>query len=449
MTPPSAPDAVIIYGAGKEAEAALGYFAAQTPAPRCTLLDDSPERARALAARFPKGVAAAERLEDLRSTPSTLLLRAPSVRPDHGCHAWARASGVPCTTFTGFWLARHRDRVAATVTGTKGKSTTTVLLAQILSEAGTPTSAVGNLGVPPRLDIAHPEQRFALEMSSYQLTDAPLAARVHVITNLHHEHLDWHGGFEPYWRAKRRPLELDPACFGVLRGSEAWLMAELPNDYAVVDVAVEIAADRIESALFGVRADAALPAGVELSAVQRHNLATALTAARATRAAEPNALCAAAARVAASFPSLPSRQAVIGGFAGRTWVDDALATIPEATLAALERWRDSRVRLVVGGKDRGVDLAALADRLRANRRVSVHAYGPTGERLAALLRRPDAWADRDLAATIADAFAASAPGDVILFSPAAASFEPGWTYEQRSQVFRAAAERLGANGAQH
>jgi UDP-N-acetylmuramoylalanine--D-glutamate ligase len=140
---------------------------------------------------------------------------------------------------------------------------------------------------------------------------------------------------------------------------------------------------------------------------------------------------------------------VIGGFAGRTWVDDALATIPEATLAALERWRDSRVRLVVGGKDRGVDLAALADRLRANRRVSVHAYGPTGERLAALLRRPDAWADRDLAATIADALAASAPGDVILFSPAAASFEPGWSYEQRSQVFRAAAERLGANGAQH
>jgi UDP-N-acetylmuramoylalanine--D-glutamate ligase len=442
MTTPSAPESVVIYGAGKEAEAALGYLAALEPAPRATLLDDSPERALALAARFPNATAA-ERLADVAR--AGLLLRAPSVRPDHAALAWAKANDVPCTTFTGWWLARHRDRVAATVTGTKGKSTTTVLLAKLLTEAGRPTRAAGNLGVPPRIADLAPGERVVLEMSSYQLHDAPIAAPVHVVTNLHREHLDWHGGAEAYWRAKLRPLESDPACFGVLRGSEAWLMKELANDYAVVDVAVEIGADRIASELFGVRADAPLPAGVALVGVQRLNLATALTAALATRTADPDALCAAAARVATAFPGLPSRQAVIGSFAGRTWVDDALATIPEATLAALERWKESPVRLVVGGKDRGVDLAGLAEHLRESKTVSVHAYGPTGERLAALLGRPEAWADRDLASTVADAFAASAPGDVILFSPAAASFEPGWSYEQRSAAFRTTAERLGAS----
>jgi UDP-N-acetylmuramoylalanine-D-glutamate ligase len=89
-------------------------------------------------------------------------------------------------------------------------------------------------------------------------------------------------------------------------------------------------------------------------------------------------------------------------------------------------------------------VGALADGLRADRAVSVHAYGPTGERLLGLLGLPPAGA-RDFEATIAGAFAASAPGDVILFSPAAATFEPGWSYEHRSRVFQAAAAK--ADGA--
>jgi UDP-N-acetylmuramoylalanine--D-glutamate ligase len=435
------PDRVVIFGAGREAEAALQYLAG-AGAERCFLLDDDPPRAMALAARFPGLAFAIEKPEGI-ADGAGLLLRAPSVKLDHVIVAWAEARGVPHTTFTGFWLARHRDRVSATVTGTKGKSTTTVLLAQLLSDAGAPTRPAGNLGVPPKIDEARPEERFVIEMSSYQCSDAPASAPVHVITNLHREHLDWHGGFEAYWRAKRRPLEQDPKCFGVLRGEQAWLMKELPNRYAVVEAAVAIGEGRIRAELFGRRGEAPLPPEFKLDGVQRLNLATALTAALATQRADYDALCAAAARAGVSFQGLPSRQAVVGTWGDRIWVDDALATIPEATLAALERWGDKTVRLITGGKDRGQDLGALAAYLKARASVTVHAYGPTGERLVDLLDRPDAWTPYDFEDVIARAFAASAPGDVILFSPGAASFEPGWSYETRSKAFKAAAEKWG------
>lgn len=435
------PREVAIFGAGREAEAALQYLGG-TGAGRCFLLDDDPARAVALAARFPRFAVAVDKPDGIDPTVG-LLLRAPSVKLDHPMVAWAEARGVPHTTFTGLWLARHRDRVSATVTGTKGKSTTTVLLAQLLTDAGAPTRAAGNLGATPKIDEAHPEDRFVIEMSSYQCSDAPASAPVHVLTNLHREHLDWHGGFEPYWRAKRRPLEQDPECFGVLRQEQVWLMEPLRNRYAVVELAVRFEDGRIRSELLGRRGDAALPRGAELGRVQQLNLATALTAALATGRADPDALCAAAARAVESFPGLPSRQAVVGTWGDRIWVDDALATIPEATLAALERWSERTVRLVTGGKDRGQDLAALAAYLKGRSSVTVHAYGPTGERLVDLLDRPDAWAPYDFEDVIARAYAASAPGDVVLFSPAAASFELGWSYETRSKVFRAAAEKWG------
>jgi UDP-N-acetylmuramoylalanine--D-glutamate ligase len=434
------PESVLIYGAGREAEACLTALVGEG-GPPAVVMDDDPARASALSERFNTTARAATSLAEAEELlrGHALLLRAPSLRLDHAAVVWAEEHAVPHTTFTGWWLAENRNRVAATVTGTKGKSTTTVLLAQILTDAGAPTRAAGNLGVPPRLDPGRPEERFALELSSYQLSDAPAAAPVHVITNLHREHLDWHGGFEAYWRAKRRPLAMDPDCVGVMRRAEAAMAEGLSNRIVLADEIVRIGPDRIVAASAGARADAPLPQGIaaELSDVQRANLATALTAALSTGLADPDALCAAAARAAAAFPSLPSRQAVVGTFAGRLWVDDALATIPEATLAALTRFEGRRVHLIVGGKDRGVDVAPLAEWLRAHPSTTAHAYGPTGERLQWLLKRQ--YEERDFLTTIADAFAASAPGDVILFSPAAATFEPGWSYETRSRIFAEAA----------
>jgi UDP-N-acetylmuramoylalanine--D-glutamate ligase len=441
---PSEPDAVAIYGAGKEAEAALGYLAELEKPPRVVLLDDSPERARTLASRHPIAEAA-ERLDDLAR--ADLLLRAPSVRPEHAAQAWAKANGAPCTTFTGWWLSRHRDRVAATVTGTKGKSTTTVLLAKLLTEAGRPTRAAGNLGVPPRIEDLGPRESVVLEMSSYQLHDAPAAAPVHLVTNLFHEHLDWHGGAEPYWRAKFSPLEIDPACVGVLRARDVKLLGEgMPNRIERIGDVALVDEDGMVLSLGGRRVEQRFPVGVAPAGVRRMNFAAALAAAAVTEKASLEALADAAVRVASAFPDLPSRQHVIGTFAGRIWIDDALATIPEATLAALERWKDAPVRLIVGGKDRGVDLSTLAEGLRARADVTVHGYAETGERLAQLLARPEVYAVRSLESAIADAFAASAPGDVILFSPAAATPEPGWSYEQRSQAFRRMAEELAKGG---
>jgi UDP-N-acetylmuramoylalanine--D-glutamate ligase len=430
------PNSVVILGFGAEAAGALKYFSGRA---KVFLFDDNPEKwAPARAA----GAVIVPTLADLASHAAQaqgpeIWLRAPSMKPAHPELSIALQNNKPVTTFTSYWIAQHRASVLATITGTKGKSTTTSLCGAILNAAGLNVRVGGNIGVVP--DAPPAAERWVFETSSYQLHDCLAAAPVHAVTSLYPEHLDWHGSMDAYVAAKVRPYTLDPACVAVLPKALAKFIEAIPNPRTFVEDVVRWDSGELILERHGARVSAPLSdasrARLTTDRVLFHNFSVACVTALLSAALDVQDCAVGAAAALEQWSALPCRQEVIGNQAGRIWVDDALATIPQATVAALERWEGSTVRLILGGKERQQDFAVLADYLKSRPNVSVYLYGDAADRLSAALARP-----ADVASSFTDAleraFSASARADILLFSPAGATPEPGENYLTRSAKFR-------------
>jgi UDP-N-acetylmuramoylalanine--D-glutamate ligase len=431
------PSTVVLLGLGVEADAAIRHFAGKADV---FAFDDDAEKAKA---RLGPGAGLLPTIEALAAfteahpAQNQLWLRAPSLPPGHPAIQLAERRGIGVTTFTSYWMALHRDAVLATITGTKGKSTTTALCGEILNAAGLDVKVGGNLGVVPEFTAG---EKWVLELSSYQLHDLVAAAPVHAVTSIYSEHLDWHGSKQAYVEAKLRPIRLSAETTLVLPRELSNLAEDAPNRRVYVEDVVPAEGEKVGLIARGRRFEIALEGAAAarfaqdriLSGNFRAALAVALTAADV----DAEALAAAAARAWTEWRGLPSRQDMLGVYAGRLWVDDALATIPQATLAALERWRGKPIRLVIGGKNRDQDFSQFIRYVAENPDVHIYGYSEAGRIVRSLgserLRLAETFED-----ALSQAFGESAPGDVILFSPAGATPEKGQSYRTRSSTFRA------------
>ena len=298
------------------------------------------------------------------------------------------------------------------LTGTNGKTTTAEWLGFIL---GAPVA--GNVGrALSDLDgEAEPEQLIVCELSSFQLEDIhEFRPHIAVLLNLEADHLDRHGSFEAYRDAKLRIFE---------NQTEA--------DTAVVprDLDHKVAARRIEFA-----AGDPLPAEPSLrGAHNRENAAAATAAARAAGAGDDEI-----ARGLREFKGVPHRLELVGEHAGVRWVNDSKATNVAAALRALNAYEDEPVRLILGGSSKGEDFAPLAAALGPNVRA-VYVIGETADELARAI--PDTIQAGDLATAVERAGAAAQPGEVVLLSPACASYDQFGNFEERGEEFK----RLVAN----
>ena len=394
---------VVLHGLGVEGRAARTYLAAHEDAD--VLVVDEAGRDAAEAA--------------LR--PGVLYLRSPGIAPSDPLHAAAIARGATVRTPTGLWLERLAPDGTVTVTGTKGKSTTTAMLAALLG-----SSAYGNIGRPPLDGELPKDEAPVVELSSYMGSDlaAPRSRRWrHVVTNLYREHTDWHGGEAPYREAKLRPFRFDPPCPGVapraLVESEGLRGVEAIEDRVGLDGSVlSVDVDELDLASCG---DAfGSPATV---LAMRAALAGALPC-----LSDPLDR---AELVAGRWTGLPSRQAIVPSTDGRVWVDDALATVPEATEQALVRFGGRSVRLVLGGKDRGQDYARLAARIASLPDTKAYGFGEVGAKLGALGIALFGGMEEAVTAAASDC----PPGGVVLFSPAAPSGAPHASYVERAAIF--------------
>jgi UDP-N-acetylmuramoylalanine--D-glutamate ligase len=420
-----------VWGLGAEGTAVVALARARGVEP--LLIDDRPERAAVL---LPGDVAWGD---------VDVVVRAPGVsryRPELGA---AEAAGVVVTTAMALWLEDHADAPVVAVTGTKGKSTTAALAAEILRAEGNQVALVGNIGVPVTDTYGRARvDAYVVEVSSYQAADVTVSPKVVVLTSLAPDHLDWHGGVESYYRDKLRLVTAGrPDGTGTLAVS-----AGNPE-------AVRRTADHPDRMLYGpegrVRVDA--DGWVEVDGTRvvhtgrlripgRHNewnLCGAVAGALLLtgRAPSTDAVNGAVDR----FDGLPSRCRPLGMRDGRTYVDDALASNPFASAASVETFAGRPLTVVVGGADRGVDPGPLVTALAAHRpRASVVVLPPDAERLAEALAAgglpPDAvrLAD-DLAGAVDLASALTPVGGVVLFSPGAPTPEGGGGYRERSRQF--------------
>ena len=336
-----------------------------------------------------------------------VLVKSPGVPGDRPLVRAARERGIPVWSEVelGYRLLAPTGTKFVGVTGTNGKSTTTALLGTIFEAAGRDVAVAGNIGVA-LTSVEHADW-VVCELSSFQLEDVhELACDVAVLLNLEPDHLDRYSNFEDYRDAKLRIFERARAKV-VPRG---------------------LGLDGIEFS-----ADDPLPAEPRIrGAHNRENAAAATAAARAAGIGDD-----AIAEALRTFPGVPHRLELVGEHDGVRYVNDSKATNVAAALRGLAAYAEEPVHLILGGSPKGEDFAPLAAAIGSNVK-SVHLIGAEAPRLAQVV---DGDVDGTLDVAVAHAESLAQPGDVILLSPACASFDQFDDFEQRGEVFRALARR--------
>ncbi len=298
------------------------------------------------------------------------------------------------------------------VTGTNGKTTTTELLGAIWREADLPVALAGNVGTPLAALVGEVDESTTIvcEVSSFQAEDSEaFAPDTAVLLNVTEDHLDRHGTFEAYRDAKLRVFA-----------------NQTPEQVAVVPPGVEVpgSARRIE---FG---ELPLPAE-EIRLRGAHNLENAMAASAAAMATGvPEEAVAAALR---SFPGVPHRLEEVGSVGGVLYVNDSKATNVSSAVRGIEAF-DGGVHVILGGSLKGGGFEGLRDAV-ASRCVAAYLIGEAAERLEQdLAGTVPLHRSGDLATAVRDA--AAQPGEVVLLSPACASFDQFRDYEERGEAFR-------------
>ncbi len=388
----------------------------------------------------------------------------PHLYPEpHPAVAAARAAGAAVDNEIGLFFAaveRRRGELEPEpkivgITGSNGKSTTTALLHHILREAGRAAQMGGNIG-RAALDLDPPGEgeTVVLELSSYQIELArALAPDIAVFLNLSPDHLERHGGIGGYFAAKRRLFEAGApgrAVIGVDEAEGRFIASVLPPEDVIRISAAEKLRGEGWSVFMNRHHLTEWRGGRQVAAVDmrdcpalagahnHQNAAAAYAAARALGLG-PKAIAAGL----ASFPGLAHRMERLGARAGVLWVNDSKATNAAATVRALAAY--DRVHLILGGRAKEDGVAALAP--FAGRIVRAYLIGEAEARFAAEIaawpEAPEVSRCGDLARAVAEAAAAAREGEVVLLSPAAASFDQFADFEARGEAFRAlAAARL-------
>lgn len=338
---------------------------------------------------------------------------------------------------------RHLTVPIVAITGTNGKSTTTRLVEAMLRAAGLRAEAAGNIGNAALGLVGRPLDVAVLEVSSFQLeTIERFRARVAVLLNVTPDHLDRHGDFAGYLAAKARVLENQVA------GDVAVLSADDP---AVAGLAFQCRAEvRFFSQRSPVPAGAMLDAGaallrdgagcpplrIPLDALRlagthnRENVLASLAAVAAFGAGPVEA-----ATALAGFEGLPHRTELVRCRAGVSYVNDSKGTNVGAALRSLESFPEP-VIWIGGGKDKDLDFSPLADAAAGHVRTAI-LIGEASEKLArAFAGRVPVERAASLEAAVRRAAELARPGEVVLLSPACASFDQFTSYEDRGQRFR-------------
>ncbi len=334
------------------------------------------------------------------------------------------------------------------VTGTNGKTTVTSLVAHLLREAGLAIECVGNIGHPAIsvVEGAGASTALVAEVSSFQLAHTGrFHPRVSVLLNITEDHIDWHGSFDAYSAAKARIFANqqrgDTAVIDVDDAGSA-VYAE-GVELRGVNV-IRVSRRRLVPGGAGVEAGMLVldtPGGVlslvppdQLQIRGAHNVSNALAAAAAAYAwgLSPEDIRAGL----RSFAPLEHRLEPVGVSDGVEYFNDSKATNPGATLMALTAFEGRPVVLMLGGRNKDNEFAEIARAAVASCRAVV-VFGEAREQIGAELRREglDPVSAATMLAALDEARAIAIPGDVVLLSPACASFDEFGGYAERGRAF--------------
>jgi len=443
---------VLVVGAGKSGLAAALFLRARGAQ---VALSDS-RSAEALAKELPALLEAGIMVETgshglLTFRRQDLIVVSPGVPADTPELKMVRSFGMPIIGELELASRFLLGQILA-ITGSNGKTTTTMLAGKIFADAGLPTLVGGNIGTPviDLIAASTPETWSVLEVSSFQLeTVEEFRPRIAVVLNITPDHLDRHGSFENYAAAKARITARQTADDFLVLNAE---------DVATQKVAAKTKAKIYwfsprrqvkqgafvhgESILFtpveGARPEPVMPVA-EIPLKGAHNVENVLAAVCAARLA---GIAAESIRASVrSFVAVEHRLEFVAEVRGVTYYNDSKATNVDAAMKALEAFGGG-VHLIMGGKDKNSDYSTMAPLLR-ERVKAVYTIGSAAEKI-----------DRELAgvvkmvtagtmnSAVAEATKAAVTGDVVLLSPACSSFDQFENYEHRGRVFKDLVKQL-------
>jgi UDP-N-acetylmuramoylalanine--D-glutamate ligase len=377
-----------------------------------------------------------------------LLLRTPGIPTLHPRLQEARGHGATTSSQTQLFFSLCPCPILG-ITGTKGKGTTTTLLSKLLENSTQRRLFTGgNIGQPPIafLDDLNAVDLTILELSSFQLQDLQKSPAIALVLSITQDHLDYHRDRAEYIEAKKSicrhqtsddVLIINDDCptaksFAVASTAQLWRF----STHREVQIGAWIAAGHIFLRYPTGPAIAICPT----SAIQvpgRHNwenICAAVTAAAAA-GAQPDSM----GKTIANFHGLPHRLEYLGEHNGVAYYNDSLATTPDATIAALRAF-DRPIILIAGGASKSADFDALGQTIATANVRSVVLIGAEGPRLERAIRQANY--DGELIATCPDlenavelAKQKAQPGDIVLLSPACASFDLFASYKERGELF--------------
>jgi UDP-N-acetylmuramoylalanine--D-glutamate ligase len=458
------PRKILVLGLGRSGEAVARYLAARRDAGEIesfAVLDESgdakvAERAAVLSAELGAPVTVGVHSVD---GEWDLVVASPGIPPRSTLMQAALSLGVPVISEIELAYRRACAPFVA-VTGTNGKTTTTALVAHLLRGAGIRAEAVGNIGVPAisAADGTTPGDVLVAEVSSFQLAlVADFRPRVAVLLNITPDHVDWHGSLAAYEADKARVFaNMGAGDVAVIdaddAGSAVWAERVEAQGARVVRVSrtrAHAGGAWVEDGVLTVDAPEGLARLGEVDSLGIrgvHNVSNALAAASAALAMGASAEAVAAGL--RTFEPIEHRLEPAGTVAGVDYVNDSKATNPDAVMKALTAFDGLRLIVLLGGRNKGNDFSELAGAV-ADRCAAAVLFGECRHELEAAfasstMPTSDVTVAADLAGALGAARARAREGDVVLLSPACASFDEFGDYEERGAVFKRLVADMGA-----
>ncbi len=319
------------------------------------------------------------------------------------------------------------------ITGSKGKSTTTSLIYEMLKSNGLDTYLLGNIGIPifDYLDEFKEDSYLVIEMAALQLEYVKHSPHIAVITNLYEEHLDFFGTLDKYYQAKLNIFKYqNESDYGVYTDNASLVKEISKNSYK--SKLSEVSLNNIVDDYITIDDDQIYNINNRRTLIGNHNLLNIICALKVASILKLNMNnCIEA---ITNFKPLPHRMEKVGTYDGITYYDDAIATIPEATIDCIDALKNVDT-LITGGKDRGIDYQILIDYLNNSNVSNVICMPDTGYKMIDKINK-NTYKVEELEDAVELAKKITKKGYICLLSPSAASYNKFKNFEEKGNFFQ-------------
>lgn len=377
-----------------------------------------------------------------------LLIRTPALHPNEIKKANPNNPTIleKVTTVTNEFFEVCPSKNIIGVTGTKGKGTTSTLIAKMLEASGKRVHLGGNIGIPPLSMLKgniKPNDWVVLELANFQLIDLKYSPKIAVCLMVVAEHLDWHADIHEYMEAKKQLFrwqsEDDVAIFNALNDNSKEI-ASAGNGKKVSFLSLPGAYVKSDLVIWD---DKTVVSADEVKLLGKHNLENVCAAITAAGQVTDN--IDAFKKVLTSFSGLEHRLEFVRELEGIKYYDDSFGTTPETAIVAIEAFKEPKV-VILGGSDKGASYDELAKVVTSENVRGVVLIGFTKDKIRESLKNVGYFNFADGGETIEEivnkARSLARPGDVVLLSTGCASFGLFQNYKDRGDKFKAAVNKL-------